>query len=160
MKAPTIFSLALATSTIPSASAGFHLFLRYQNFCDVECNKKSGVCYPKHVVEWRIGAIPSKDYSCNAFKNNRNFPVVLSQWGQDFSWNAFRSYPDICGSGAVDFYTTNNGQTLEVFKHNANPGVKVASCYKQSGGEINCGDKSCDVTKVHDVWVCADTKLC
>ncbi|KAH7138194.1 hypothetical protein B0J11DRAFT_513784 [Dendryphion nanum] len=159
MAPSSIYLLSLLT-ILPMASANFHLFTRYTNYCDTECNKKSGVCYPLHVPEWRVGAVPSNNYNCNSFKNDKYFPSVLGQYGQDFAWNGYQNFPDICGSGRVDFWVTNNGQTLEVWKHAANPGVKVASCYRQSGDEINCGDKSCAVTKVHDAWVCADTNLC
>ncbi|KPM40051.1 hypothetical protein AK830_g6515 [Neonectria ditissima] len=151
--------LLCLTALVPSASAGFHLFLRYQNLCDIECNKKTDVCWPKHYVEWRVGAVPSSQYNCNAFKDDRNFPNVLPQSGQDFNWNGY-NFPGICGTGSVDFWQTNNGQTLEVWVHNANPGQKVATCYKQQGNSIDCGRQSCYVTEVHDVWVCADTKLC
>ncbi|KAH6996067.1 hypothetical protein BKA56DRAFT_666329 [Ilyonectria sp. MPI-CAGE-AT-0026] len=144
---------------IPSVSAGFHLFLRYQNLCDVECNKKSGVCWPKHFVEWRVGAVPSSQYGCDAFRDDRNFPHVLPQFGQEFSWNGY-NHPGICGTASVDFWVTNNGENLEVWIHGANPGQKVATCYKQHGDRIDCGRDSCYTTQVNDVWVCAETDLC
>ncbi|KAH8722910.1 hypothetical protein GQ44DRAFT_729060 [Phaeosphaeriaceae sp. PMI808] len=128
MKAPAMLSFALAASAIPSVPAAFYLFLRSRNYCDVDCNRRPGVCYPKQVVERAV-------------------------------MNGYQNYPGICGSGPVDFWVTNNGQALELWKHAAKPGVKVASCYKQSSDRINCGDKVCEIVKVTNAWVCTDTKL-
>lgn len=82
--------------------------------------------------------MPSSQYGCDAFRDDRNFPWVLPQFGQEFSWNGY-NHPGICGTASVDFWVTNNGENLEVWIHEANPGQKVATCYKQHGDRSTAG---------------------
>ncbi|KAL0934863.1 uncharacterized protein CTRU02_209454 [Colletotrichum truncatum] len=148
----TLLMLQAATSV----NAAFHVFTRYQRVADQECNKRTGVCYCKPVVEWRVGVVPSSQYNCDAFRDDKWFQRT---WGNGQSWEGL-SYPTICGSKPVDMYPRNGG--LEIYEHNANPGKILAKCYRQSPNTIDCTKRfmCAGETKVNDVWVCADTQLC
>ncbi|KAJ4146086.1 hypothetical protein NW754_001549 [Fusarium falciforme] len=151
--------LAIMTQAASLVVADFHLMTRYSNVCEIEGGggkKDYSPLYPKHVVTWSIGAVPSNQWNCDGFTSPSNFPIVLPQNGEGFGWNGY-NYPDICGSGPVDFWEVNG--TLEVWIHNANPGQKVATCYRQNGDTIHCGG-TCNIQNISDVWVCVDTNLC
>ena len=144
--------LALMAQAASLVAADFHIMTRYSNVCEIESSRK-GPIYPKHVVSWYLGVVPSDQWNCDGFLSPSNFYVD----GQEIDWNGY-AYPDICGSGPVDFWEVD--ETLEVWIHNADPGQKVATCYKQHGDTINCGSGNCNIQQIHDAWVCVDTDLC
>ncbi|KAH7159313.1 hypothetical protein DER46DRAFT_627652 [Fusarium sp. MPI-SDFR-AT-0072] len=137
-------------SAIGIASADFHLMTKYSNVCNWEKagRKDVGPVVPYHDITWTIGAVPSNSWNCDAFNDPGHFRATLPQNGENFDWNGY-TYSTICGSGPVDFWR--NGDKLEVWKHNADPGEKLATCYKQNGDHINCSGW-CNEQRVHDAW--------
>jgi hypothetical protein len=131
MRVPVIAGLAALATMLPSVMGDFHIIqancLNYEfSKRDLEVRKGGG---DKEPMNWhltdnsqRSNLIPSQNYDdrCNYIAHNENtgYDSLPSDW---FTVGKF------CGED-LDFWKTDHN-TWEVWRSNANPGVKLAECY-------------------------------